>query len=455
MQNARILIVDDHKNVLNALGQILSDEFSDIITSSNPNLIPEIISKNKIDVVLLDMNFNAGLNTGNEGIFWLNKIKETDDSIMVILITAYGDVNLAVEAMKQGASDFILKPWDNDKLIITVNNVLKLKYSNEKIKSLEDKQDHLNEMITKSIDPLIGESQSFKQIQNIISKVAKTDANILIFGENGTGKELVAREIHKQSKRNNYSLVSIDVGILPDTLFESELFGYKKGAFTDAKEDRTGKIKVAENGTLFLDEISNLSYSNQAKLLTVLQQKSVNPVGSSQSHPVDFRLICATNKDLKQLLIENLFREDLLYRINTIQIDIPPLRERREDIPLLADYFLSFYKKKYDKVSLKISNDANEQLMRYYWPGNIRELKHTIEKAIILSESSILRSSDFLLDGPIISTFSKAYPKKLDEVEKDAILSALGNNNGNIKETAKELGIARQTLYNKMQKYNL
>ena len=350
MQNARILIVDDNKNVLNALDQILSDEFSDITTSSNPNLIPEIISKNKIDVVLLDMNFSAGLNTGNEGIFWLNKIKEMDDSIMVILITAYGDVNLAVEAMKQGASDFILKPWDNDKLIITVNNVLKLKYSNEKIKSLEDKQDHLNEIITKNIDPLIGESQSFKQIQNIISKVAKTDANILIFGENGTGKELVAREIHKQSKRNNHSLVSIDVGILPDTLFESELFGYKKGAFTDAKEDRTGKIRVAENGTLFLDEISNLSYSNQAKLLTVLQQKRVNPVGSSQSYPVDFRLICATNKDLKQLLIENLFREDLLYRINTIQIDIPPLRERKEDIPLLADHFLSFYKKKYDMI---------------------------------------------------------------------------------------------------------
>ncbi len=455
MQNARILIVDDNKNILNALNQILSDEFSNIITSSNPNLIPEILSNNKIDIVLLDMNFVAGLNTGNEGIFWLNKIKEIDNSIMVILITAYGDVNLAVEAMKQGASDFILKPWDNDKLIITINNVLKLKYSNEKIKSLENKQDHLNEIINKSIDPLIGESQGFKQIQNLISKVAKTDANILIFGENGTGKELVAREIHKQSKRSTHSLVNIDVGTLPDTLFESELFGYKKGAFTDAKEDRTGKIKVAENGTLFLDEISNLSYSNQAKLLTILQQKRVNPVGSNQSYPVDFRLICATNKDLKQLLIENLFREDLLYRINTIQIDIPPLRERKEDIPLLTDHFLTFYKKKYDKVNLKVSNDANEQLMRYYWPGNIRELKHTIEKAVILSESNILRSSDFLLDSPIISRFNKDYPKKLDEVEKDAILRALGNNNGNIKETAKELGIARQTLYNKMQKYDL
>jgi transcriptional regulator with PAS, ATPase and Fis domain len=249
--------------------------------------------------------------------------------------------------------------------------------------------------------------------------------------------------------------VSIDVGSLPDSLFESELFGYKKGAFTDAKEDRIGKIQAADKGTLFLDEISNLTFTNQAKLLTTVQQKSINPLGSNLKLAVDFRLICATNKDLKQLLINNLFREDLLYRINTIQIDLPPLRERKSDVPLLADHFLSFFKRKYEKANLKISNDAVDQLMRYYWPGNIRELKHTIEKAVILSETDILRASNFSLNNPIINTFSKNTPKKLDEIEKEAILEALSNNNGNIKESAKELGIARQTFYNKMQKYNL
>lgn len=455
MQAANILIVDDHKHVLDSLNQILEDEFSNIYTLSNPNLIPEIIGKKHIDVVLLDMNFSAGINSGNEGIFWLRKILKIDSSVMVILITAYGDINTAVESMKEGAADFILKPWDNDKLIITISNLLKLKKSNEKLKKLEDKQSHLEELINSKFDPLIGNSNSFTNILKIVSKIAKTDANVLLIGENGTGKELIAREIHKQSNIHANSFISIDLGSLPESLFESEMFGHKKGAFTDAKENRTGKVLAADNGSLFLDEITNLSYSNQAKLLTVLQQKCITPVGSNEVHEVNFRLISATNKNIKQQVSDNLFRDDLLYRINTIEINIPPLRERKEDIPLLAEHFLNIFKSKYDKKELKISNDANDHLIRYYWPGNIRELKHTIEKAVILSENNILRASDFILNNPIINSFTKNTPKTLDEIEREAILSSLANNNGNIKDTAKELGIARQTLYNKMQKYNL
>lgn len=455
MRETTLLIVDDNKHILDSLNQILEDEYSKIITSSNPNLIPEIIKTNQVDVVLLDMNFKAGINTGNEGLFWLNKILEIDDSIMVILITAYGDINLAVESIKQGAADFILKPWDNNKLITTINNAIKLKKTNEKVKNLEEKQHHLEEVVNRNFDPLIGNSDAFSEIQKIISKVAKTDANILITGENGTGKELIAREIHKQSYRNTNSFINIDLGSLSETLFESELFGYEKGAFTDAKESRSGKILAANNGTLFLDEITNLSYANQAKLLTTLQQKCLTPIGSTQKQNVDFRLISATNKEIKKLVVENLFREDLLYRLNTIEIKVPPLRERKNDIPLLADHFLTIFRKKYNKENLKISNDANEHLMKYYWPGNIRELKHSIEKAVILTESNILRPADFYLDNPVVKSFVAYSPKTLDEIEKESIANALANNKGNVKETAKELGIARQTLYNKMQKYKL
>ncbi|MCG8412298.1 MAG: sigma-54 dependent transcriptional regulator [Bacteroidales bacterium] len=453
MQNAKILIVDDHKHVLSALKQILEDEYSDIFTLSNPNLIPNFISENDIDIVLLDMNFSAGINTGNEGLFWLNKIQEIAPRTIIILITAYGDINLAVNAIKKGAFDFILKPWDNQKLIATINKAIEQKYSKKKIKNI--KKATLNSTETINQNPLIGNSEAFLNILHLIDKVAETDANILILGENGTGKDLIAHEIHKQSNRKNNRIVSIDLGAISENLFESELFGHKKGSFTDAKEDRIGKIETANKGTLFLDEITNISLTNQAKLLTVLQQKQIYPLGSNQKQDVDFRLISASNQDINKLIANNSFREDLFFRINTIQIDLPPLRKRKADIPLLAKHFMNQYKLKYKKPNIELSKEAEKHLTQYNWPGNIRELKHTIEKAVILSEKEILTSTDLTLNKPISKDIDKNTPQTLDEIEKCAIIRTLRNCNGNIKETAKKLGIARQTLYNKIQKYAL
>lgn len=455
MNNAsgKILVVDDNKSLLNALELLLANEFEFIKTINNPNLIPDILRNNEIDIVLLDMNFKAGLNIGNEGLFWLKEIQKMNKDIIVIMITAYGDVNLAVNAMKEGASDFILKPWEDNKLIITLKNALKLKESKKEINSLKEKQKHLTEDINKPYSIIIGNSPVMNEIFNKIQKVSKTDANILLLGENGTGKELIAREIHRQSLRKDNIFLGVDLGSLSETLFESELFGHVKGAFTDAKEDRAGKFESASNGTIFLDEIGNLSMSMQTKLLSVLEKRSITKVGADREISVNVRVISATNQDLKKLILNNKFREDLLYRINTIEIEIPPLRERKDDIIEIANYYLENYSSKYNKSNLKIDEDSIIRMQKYHWPGNIRELQHSIEKAVILSESKVISITDPNINDMDFLNSSNKF--SLDEIEKHAILKSLKKNKWNISHTADELRIARTTLIRKIKKFEL
>jgi DNA-binding NtrC family response regulator len=400
------------------------------------------------------MNFKAGVNTGNEGLYWLQRIKENHPDISVVLITAYGDVELAVKALKAGATDFVLKPWENQKLLATVKSAIELSLSKMEIEGLKQKEKDLIRSLNREEKQLIGNSPAMMQVLKTVDKVAKTNTNILITGENGTGKELIARRIHSMSLRSNELMVTVDMGAISETLFESELFGHIKGAFTDAKENRTGKFELANRGSLFLDEIANLPLNLQSKLLVALQNREVTRVGANQPRPIDIRLICATNKDLNQLVDNGDFREDLLYRINTIHIELPPLRRRKEDILPLAEHFLAKYSEKYGKSSLSIMLQAKEKLTEYSWPGNIRELEHTIEKAVIMSESGKLRVSDFF-SGSTVSHKADANVVKLDEMEKKMITLAIEKNAGNIKAAAEQLGITRQTLYNKMRKYNI
>jgi DNA-binding NtrC family response regulator len=455
IMKGKLLIVDDHKQVLKALIQLLEPEFDSITGISNPNQIIGYLNKDDFDVILLDMNFSAGVNTGNEGIFWLNKILKSDPLSAVVMITAYSDVSLAVRAIKEGATDFVVKPWDNNKLIITLQSALKLRQSKIENKKLRDRQKQINKGIINQSDPLIGKSQAIENVLQIIKKVARTDANVLVIGENGTGKELIVKEIHNNSRRADEAFISIDIGTITETLFESEMFGHIKGAFTDAKEDKTGWFETASGGTLFLDEIGNLSLTMQSKLLAAVQNRVIHKVGSKTPIPFDIRLICATNKNLKELVSNNLFRDDLYYRINTIVIEIPPLRERGEDIVLLAEHFLKEYASKYEKFSLKFSSKTLDKLMKYNWPGNVRELRHTIEKAVILCESDILTPDDFLISHASQQSSSRQKPPTFAEIEKQALQSALNNNNGSVLKASKELDIARQTMYNKMQKYKL
>ncbi len=453
--NSRLLIVDDHKPVLKALTQLLEQEFDEVTAISNPNQLPSLIKEGSYDVILLDMNFSAGINTGNEGIYWLNRILKTDPSTVVVMITAYGDVDIAVKAIKEGAADFVLKPWDNEKLIATLQSALKLRRSKIEIKNYQEKQSHLVEEIDKPYSRLIGNSPEFIKVLNEVKKVARTDANVLILGENGTGKELIAREIHRQSKRSAQLLINVDMGSLTESLFESEMFGHVKGSFTDAKTDRAGRFEVASGGSLFLDEIGNLSLSMQAKLLTAINNREVFRVGSSRPVQIDIRLICATNRNLKDVVANDLFREDLYYRINTIEITLPPLRDRSGDIALLAGNFLQEFAAKYQKPLLKFSSKAIDKLANYYWPGNIRELRHTVEKAVILTDTDIIKPEDFVLTSSGKQNFVLTKSMTLAELEKQAIINALDNNRGNVLKAAKELGLARQTLYNKMMKYRL
>ena len=400
------------------------------------------------------MNFSKGQNTGNEGFYWLNRILKTDKDAIVILITAYGDVELAVRSIREGATDFVLKPFDNDKLLATINTSISLRKSKLQINKLKQTRQIITRDIEKKHSIIKGTSQVMEQIYSSVKKVAKTDANILILGENGTGKEVIAREIHRLSTRSEETFIHIDLGAVPGTLFESELFGHKKGAFTDAKEDRVGRFEIANNGTLFLDEIANIPLPLQAKLLSALQNKEVVPVGSNNHIPFNVRLISATNKSIEQLISEDLFREDLYYRINTIIIEIPPLRERGEDKIILSDHFLQMFSEKYNKPNLKFSKNSYDQLINYCWPGNVRELQHTIEKAVIMCDANIITPNDLMLNQSKITSL-KTEPIKLEEIEKQAILRALDNNNGVLTFAAKELGIARQTMYNKMKKYGI
>ena len=446
-----ILIVDDNKSVLSSLELFLKHKIGKVLTCSNPNQIPSLLREERIDLVLLDMNFTAGINSGNEGLFWMREILKADPQMVVILITAYGDVELAVNAMKEGATDFVLKPWDNQKLLATIQSGLALRKAKQELKEAKQQQQLLQQDFSQSLGEFLGKSPAMEAVFKSIQKVAKTDASILILGENGTGKELVAREIHRLSGRANKIFLGVDLGSISETLFESELFGHTKGSFTDAKEDRAGRFQTASGGTLFLDEIGNLSLAMQAKLLAAIQNKEITPIGAGKPIPVDIRLLCATNKNLEQMVTEGTFREDLLYRVNTIQIEVPPLRERGNDILVLADFFLKKYASKYNKPGLKINQQAQDKLMKYTWPGNIRELQHTIEKAVILSEGNVLKAEDFFM-RPVIQGRSNDSEMTLEEMEKRMINQAIDKNSGNLSAAAEQLGITRQTLYNKIKK---
>jgi DNA-binding NtrC family response regulator len=455
MKTGTILIIDDSQSVLNSLELLLKHHFAKIITLKSPNLIPNTLSNEDIDVVLLDMNFTSGINTGNEGIYWLRRILKEDPSIVVVMITAYGDVELAVKAIKEGATDFILKPWDNHKLLTTIQASLKLHNSRKEVSKLKLKQKQFSEDLNKNFTSIIGESEEIKNLMKTIGKVAATDANVLIMGENGTGKELIAREIHRQSKRVDNDFVSVDLGALSESLFESEMFGHIKGAYTDAKEDRIGRFEAANGGSLFLDEIGNLNFSLQSKLLTAIEQRKVSPLGSNKEIPVDIRLITATNKDLSAQVKEGLFREDLYYRLNTIQIVVPPLRDRGEDIVLLSEYYLKIYSAKYEKPGLRFKSEALDKLLQYNWPGNIRELRHTIEKSVILCENNFISAGDFNFSIKQESDESLKGGISLEDAERLLITNSLNRYNWNISEAAKELGIGRQTLYRKIEKYGI
>ena len=445
-----ILVVDDNTGILTAVLMLLGTCFEKVITISTPNKIKATLHDENIDVVLLDMNFSAGINTGNEGLFWLSEIKKEDASIQVVLFTAYADIDLAVRGIKEGAADFVVKPWDNAKLLETLKTAYNIRTANRKgISIATDKL-----VVSKESGMFWGESNAMQQLRSLIEKVARTDANILVTGENGTGKEMLAREIHLLSNRKKETLVPVDMGAITETLFESELFGHVKGAFTDARADRPGKFEVANKGTLFLDEIGNLSYHLQAKLLTALQRRSIVRVGSNTPIPVNIRLICATNRDLQEMVQKGNFREDLLYRINTIHVEIPPLRERPEDIVPLTEIFLSKYTKIYGKTAMCLSLDAKEKLKAQPWFGNIRELEHTIEKAVIIAERSVLDGNDF--DFPRAK--KKPVTKEattLEEMEYNMIKNAMDKYSGNLSLVASQLGISRQTLYNKIKRYEL
>ena len=445
-----ILVVDDNKGILTAVQMLLGTCFEKVITISTPNKIKATLHDENIDVVLLDMNFSAGINTGNEGLVWLSEIKKEDASIQVVLFTAYADIDLAVRGIKEGAADFVVKPWDNAKLLETLKTAYNIRTANRKgISIATDKL-----VVSKESGMFWGESNAMQQLRSLIEKVARTDANILVTGENGTGKEMLAREIHLLSNRKKETLVPVDMGAITETLFESELFGHVKGAFTDARADRPGKFEVANKGTLFLDEIGNLSYHLQAKLLTALQRRSIVRVGSNTPIPVNIRLICATNRDLQEMVQKGDFREDLLYRINTIHVEIPPLRERPEDIVPLTEIFLSKYTKIYGKTAMCLSLDAKEKLKAQPWFGNIRELEHTIEKAVIIAERSVLDGNDF--DFPRAK--KKPVTKEattLEEMEYNMIKNAMDKYSGNLSLVASQLGISRQTLYNKIKRYEL
>jgi two-component system response regulator HydG len=454
VNEGKILMIDDDEDVLLAAKMLLKKSNHQVIIEKNPNKIPFLLNNDTYDVILLDMNFSKDTTSGKEGFEWLKQIKERDPDAVVIMITAFGDVEMAVRALKEGATDFILKPWQNEKLVATISTAIKLKKSYNEVDKLRKAKQMLEEQISQPFRDIIGQSNALKDVFGLIDKVAKTDANVLILGENGTGKELVARAIHQKSMRKDSSFVAVDMGAITETLFESELFGHKKGAFTDAREDRPGRFELANGGTLFLDEIGNLSMALQSKLLSALQSRLVTRVGSNQATEVDIRLICATNMPLHQMVLEGKFRQDLLYRINTVEITIPPLGDRIDDIPLLANHFLNHYAKKYRKEAHNISPDAMNKLKKYPWPGNVRELQHAIERAVIMADSSTLQESDFLFSRKSSNDIA-ADTLNLDEVEKAAVVKAIQLHNGNISKAADELGLTRASLYRRMEKYGL
>lgn len=452
----KILVVDDDVDVLFAARLLLKQHCEFVHTEKNPQMLPTLLKNESYDVVLLDMNFTRDVTSGSEGFHWLNKILELEPSAVVVLITAYGDVAMAVRAIKEGATDFVLKPWQNEKLLATISAAMNLRQSRNEAANLRSRQRQLSADLDQPFHPFIGVCPAMQRVFDNINKVAKTDANILILGENGTGKELVARELHRQSNRANEVFITVDMGALTDTLFESELFGHVKGAFTDAREDRTGRFEIASGGTLFLDEIGNLSFPLQAKLLSTLQNRQVTRIGSNKSRFINIRLICATNMPVHEMVAEKKFRQDLLYRINTVEILLPPLCERQEDFPLLIEHFLATYCKKYKQPLKRLNAATIKKLTNYRWPGNVRELQHAIERAVIMSDSQVLQPADFFISPPGSQENSLVFENyDLEAVEKIVIQKALTKHSGNISQAARELGLTRTSLYRRLEKYDL
>jgi len=450
---ARVLIVDDDHDVLYTAKLALRQHVEDIKTASEPRLIPTLLEENSFDVILLDMNFAPGLTGGKEGMFWLRKILKIDPQAHVVMNTAYGDITLAVEAMKVGAIDFLVKPWTKEKLIATIQAVAKLSQSQREVERLRSTQQVLSDELNKGFPEIISRSTAMEKIFSTIEKVAMTDADVLILGENGTGKELIARAIHRKSKRRKAAFIKVDMGAIVDNLFESELFGHVKGAFTDARDHRVGRFEVASGGTLFLDEIGNLPLASQAKLLTALQGRQIIRVGSNKPIDVNIRLLCATNKPLYNMVADEQFRQDLLYRINTVELRLPALRERKDDIALLANHYLSHYCEKYEKSGLKLNKRQVKKLETYSWPGNVRELQHCIERAVILSEGNHIEIAD--LGGPVKQAQPSAPTFNVEDMERQAIMQAIKETDGNLTKAAKLLGFGRSTLYRKMERYGL
>jgi two-component system response regulator HydG len=449
LKNASILVIDDDQDVLTAVRLLLKTEVKNVVTEKNPQNLRWLL-KDAYDVILLDMNFTSSINTGNEGLFWLKEIRKIKSDVSVIMITAYGDIDLAVRSLKEGATDFVIKPWHNEKLLGIIKEALRKKEN--KIVSVS--QQNGDSVIGKE---LIGESEVMEEIFLKIGKIAPTDANILILGENGTGKDLIAKAIHQQSMRADKPFIKVDVGALTESLFESELFGHKKGAFTDAREDRIGRFEMANGGTLFLDEIGNISLHQQAKLLSVLQNRQISRIGSNEIIPIDIRLICATNVSLAELGNENRFRKDLIYRINTVEITMPALRKRGNDIILLARHFAKLYSNKYMKITPDFDKKAMEKLLSYNYPGNVRELQYTIERAVIMADEEVLQQKDLIFSPLETQSVSENEPAelKLSAIEKNTILKVIEKHNGNITKAAKELGLTRTALYRRLSKYDI
>ena len=450
MKHARILIVDDDTDVLTAVRLLLKQHVATVITEHNPEQIPVVLTKEKPDLVLLDMNFKSTINTGNEGLYWLNRIKSVKPDLPVVMITAYGAIDLAVTSLKQGAADFVVKPWQNEQLIRVITDSLSPKERKKKDENTVDTDLEF-----------IGESAVMQDLRYKISKIAPTDANILILGENGPGKDLIATAIHKQSNRADKPFIKVDVGALTESLFESELFGHKKGAFTDAREDRVGRFEAASGGTLFLDEIGNISLQQQAKLLSVLQNRQVIPLGSNTPIPVDIRLVCATNVPLAELANERHFRKDLIYRINTVDLQVPPLRNRGEDVLRIARHFLGKYAQKYMKPATDFDKQAERKLLDYHYPGNVRELQYSIERAVIMTEDETLGAADLIFSpieqAPVaaLAPQTGADRHNLVELERMTIANVVEKHGGNISKAAKELGITRTALYRRLSKYDI
>lgn len=454
--DGKILVVDDNEDILLAARMLLRQHVAVVHTEKDPNNIPNLLRNNTYDAILLDMNYTQDVASGQEGFHWLARILEIEPTAVVVLITAYGDVNTAVQAIREGATDFVLKPWQNEKLWATVSAAMELHSSRLETSELRQRQVQLSADLDEPYAEFIGSSPAIQQVFAVIEKVAATDASVLILGENGTGKELVARALHRQSSRAGEVFISVDVGSISESLFESELFGHVRGAFTDARENRTGRFEVADGGTLFLDEIGNMPPPLQTKLLTTLENRQVTPVGSNSPRSVDIRLVSATNRPIHRRVNEGNFRQDLLYRINTVEIHLPPLRDRGQDIPLLVAHFLEKYCQKYSKQINQVSPAAGRMMQRYDWPGNVRELRHTVERAVIMNTSGTLQPEDLSLSFDNSTDRSIQFEDfNLEQVEKTVISKALDKHHRNVSQAASELGLTRASLYRRMEKYGL